>query len=139
MSLVHGGLGINCLSLSCYDAIVKDSGTLNLTGKLEEIPDPELRSSLGKLLKAPTVSDAHQIIRDEKLDIILDMAGTMKVMRTKLMLTRWSNSRLIGMCWEDVNHHTPVLKNACDLWVFLKPCQPIRSCSEKYFVTDPSV
>ncbi len=80
MSLVHGGPGINCLSSTCYDAIVNDSETLNLTAKLEEIPDLELRSSFSKLLQAPSVTDAHQIINAEKLDTIFEMAGTMKVM-----------------------------------------------------------
>lgn len=83
LSLVHGGPGINCLSGVCYDAIVNDSGTLNLTAKLEEVPDLELRASLGKLLQTPTVSEAYKIISNEKLDIIFDMAGTMKMMQTK--------------------------------------------------------
>ena len=83
MSLVHGGPGTNCLSDTCYDAIVKDSGTINLTAKLEEIADVELRSSLSKLLESPSVSDAQEIIRAEKLDTIFDMAGAIKVMKTK--------------------------------------------------------
>ena len=83
MSLVHGGPGINCFSSTCCDAIVNDSGTLNLTAKLQEIPDHELRSSLSKLLQAPSVTDAHQIITADKLDTIFEMAGTMRVIRTK--------------------------------------------------------
>ena len=82
-SIATGGPGINCLSDTCYDAIVNDLGTLNLTAKLEEVADLELISSLSKLLEAPTVNDAHEIIHAEKLDTIFDMAGAVKVMKTK--------------------------------------------------------
>ncbi len=102
MSLAHGGPGINCLSSTCYDAIVNDSGTLNLTAKLEEIPDLELRSSFSKLLQAPSVTDAHQIIHAEKLDTIFEMAGTMKVMRTKAdvdkVIQLTINWHVLGRC-----------------------------------------
>ena len=107
MSLVHGGPGINCLSDTCYDAIVKDSGTINLTAKLEEIADVELRSSISKLLEAPTVSDAQEIIRAEKLDTIFDMAGAIKVMKTKADVDKvvqlTINWHVLGRCESSYN------------------------------------
>ena len=107
MSLVHGGPGINCLSDTCYDAIVKDSGTINLTAKLEEIADVELRSSLSKLLESPSVSDAQEIIRAEKLDTIFDMAGAIKVMKTKADVDKvvqlTINWHVLGRCESSYN------------------------------------
>ena len=83
MALVHGGPGVNCLSSSCYDAIVNESGTLNVSATLDDIPDFEMRESLGKLLQAPCVDAARKIISDEKLDTIFDMAGTLQMIRIK--------------------------------------------------------
>jgi hypothetical protein len=50
MALVHGGPGINCLSSSCYDAIVNESGTQNLSATLDDIPDFARLASYYKLL-----------------------------------------------------------------------------------------
>lgn len=83
MSLVHGGPGANSLSSTCYDAVLNDLGTLNLTATLDDITDFELRASLGKLLQAPEMDDARRIINDEKLDTVFDMAGTFQVIRSK--------------------------------------------------------
>ena len=83
MALVHGGPGVNCFSSSCYDAIVNESGTLNVSATLDDIPDFEMRESLGKLLQAPCVDAARKIISDEKLDTIFDMAGTLQMIRIK--------------------------------------------------------
>ena len=106
MSLVHGGPGINCLSDTCY-AIVKDSGTINLTAKLEEIADVQLRSSISKLLEAPTVSDAQEIIRAEKLDTIFDTTGAIKVMKTKADVDKvvqlTINWHVLGRCESSYN------------------------------------
>ena len=107
MSVVHGGPGINCLSDTCYDGIVNDSGTINLTAKLEEVADLELRSSLSKLLEAPTVSDAQEIIHAEKLDTIFDMAGAVKVMKTKADVDKvvqlTVNWHVLGRCESSYN------------------------------------
>ena len=107
MSLVHGGPGINCLSDTCHDAIVEDSGTFNLTAKLEEIADVELRSSLSKLLEASTVSDAQEIIRTEELHTIFDMAGAIKVMKTKADVDKvvqlTINWHVLGRCESSYN------------------------------------
>ena len=83
MSLVHGGRGVNCLSRSCYDAIVNELGTLNLSAVLDDISDLEIRASLSKLLQAPGKDAARKIISKEKLDAVLDMAGTLQMIRNK--------------------------------------------------------
>ena len=83
MSLVHGGPGANCFSSACYDALVNETGTLNLSTTIDDITDFELQTSLEKLLQAPGVDDARQIIHDEKLDTVFDMAGTFQMIRSK--------------------------------------------------------
>ena len=99
MSLVHGGPGVNCLSSSCY-AIINESGTLNLSAALDDIPDFEMRTSLGKLLQAPCVDAAQKIISDEKLDTIFDMAGTLQMIRNQAdidkMVQRTINWYVLG-------------------------------------------
>ena len=102
MSLVHGGPGANCLSSTCYDALVNETGTLNLISALDDVTDFELRTSLGKLLQAPGVDDARQIIDDEKLDTVFDMAGTFQVIRSKAdvdkIVQRTINWYVLGRC-----------------------------------------
>jgi hypothetical protein len=84
MSLVHGGPAANCLSSTCYDAlVVNETETLKLNAKLDDIADFELRASLVKLSQAAEVDEACQIISDEKLDSVFDMAGTLQVIRSK--------------------------------------------------------
>ncbi|XP_028409247.1 uncharacterized protein LOC114531834 [Dendronephthya gigantea] len=92
MSLVHGGPGANCLSSACYDAVINATGTLNLSATLDDIPDVELRASLGKLLQASVVDDARRIIDDEKLDTVFDMAGTFQMIRSKADVEKISTS-----------------------------------------------
>ena len=100
MSLVHGDPGVNCLSSSCYDAIINESGTLNLSAALDDIPDFEMRTSLRKLLQAPCVDAAQKIISDEKLDTIFDMAGTLQMIRNQAdidkMVQRTINWYVLG-------------------------------------------
>ena len=83
MSLLPGWHGANCLSSTSYGALVNETGTLNLIAALDDPTDFEIRTSLGKLLQAPTVDDARQIIDDEKLDTIFDIAGSFQVIRSK--------------------------------------------------------
>ena len=80
MSLVHGGPSINCLAESCYHALIKGTGSQNLNADLNDVPDYELRSSFDRLSKASDVSEACKIINEDKLDVVLDMAGTLQVM-----------------------------------------------------------
>ena len=82
MSLVHGGPGPKCFAESCYYAIVKETGTQNFHADVNDVPDYELRSSFGRLLKASDAKEATQIINNEKLDVLLDMAGTFQVVKT---------------------------------------------------------
>ena len=68
--------------ISSYDAIVKEMGTRNVNATLDDVPDYDLKSSLEKLMKAPNVQEAVQIIDDAKLDTIFDMAGTVQIIET---------------------------------------------------------
>ena len=79
MSLVQGGPGINCLAESCYDTIVKFPATRNLHASLKDVADYELRSSLNRLQEAYDVKEATSITNDAKLDVVLDIAGTLQV------------------------------------------------------------
>jgi hypothetical protein len=82
MSLVHGGPGVKCLAESCYQAIVKETGTQNLHCNLNDVPDYELKLSFDRVLKASNVEEATQIINDAKLDVVIDMAGTLQAFKT---------------------------------------------------------
>ena len=91
------------LSLStCYDALVNETGTLNVISALDDVTDFELRTLLGKLLPAPEVDDARQIIDEEKLDTVFDMAGTFQVIRSKAdvdkIVQRTLNWYVLGRC-----------------------------------------
>ena len=83
MSLVHGGPGINCLAQPCYDTIVKCPAMQDLHASLNDVADYELRSSLHRLLEAADVEEATAIIYDTKLDVVLDMAGTLQEIKKK--------------------------------------------------------
>ena len=67
----------------------------------------KLRSSLSKLLESPSVSDAQEIIRAEKLDTIFDMAGAIKVMKTKADVDKvvqlTINWHVLGKCKSSYN------------------------------------
>ena len=67
----------------------------------------ELRSSLSKLLQAPTVSDAQEIICAEKLDTRFDMAGAIRVMQTKADVEKvfqlTINWHVLGRCESSYN------------------------------------
>ena len=57
---------------------------------------------LESCLQAPGVDDARQIIDDEKLDIVFDMAGTFQVIRSKAdvdkIVQRTINWYVLGRC-----------------------------------------
>ncbi len=82
MSLVHGGPGVKCLAESCYQAIVKETGTQNLHCNLNDCPDYELKLSFDRVLKASNVEEATQIINNAKLVVVIDMAGTLQAFKT---------------------------------------------------------
>ena len=80
-ALRTGGPAQNCLSRICYDVLVK--GVRNVDASIDEIPDYDLRLSLEKLTnKASTLQETVQIISDEKLDTIFDMAGLVQLIRS---------------------------------------------------------
>ena len=81
MSLVHGGPGPKCFAESCYQAVMRETGT-QIHAHLNDVPDYELRSSFDRLLKACDAKEATQITQNEKLDVVFDMAGTIQVVKT---------------------------------------------------------
>ena len=110
MSLVHGGPSVCCLSSKCYDTLVNESGTFNMSATLGDVTDFELQASLEKLLQAHGVDVAQQITKNEKLDTIFDMAGTFQVLRSKADVDKWFIAPLTCMCWVEANQHTQVSK-----------------------------
>ena len=69
LSLVHGGTGIKCLSAILFDALVhvRDKTAV----KIEDVYDPELKSSLEKFSKAKSVKEACEIMRSTNLGTII--------------------------------------------------------------------
>ena len=80
LSLVHGGPGPSFFSPSLYDALVKDPDKVEVT--LEEVYDPELKSSLQDLTKAQSVQEACAFIEHKNLDIIFEFAGTLQQLKS---------------------------------------------------------
>ena len=93
MSLVHGGPTLKCLSDLCYDCIVK--GVQNVNASPTDASDYDLRISLDKLLNAPNITVAEQVISDAKLDLVFDMAGTFQVIK--------STSDIVNLVQKTVN------------------------------------
>jgi hypothetical protein len=81
-TLVHGGPGPKCLASSCYEAIVKDFGSPQIHADLNDVPDVDLRASLNLLSKASDADEAIAIIDSEKLDVLFDMDGTLRVVKS---------------------------------------------------------
>jgi len=80
MSLVHGGPTLKRLSDLCYDCIVK--GIQHVNASPTDVSEYDLRIFLDKLLNAPNITVAEQVISNAKLDLVFDMAGKFQVIKT---------------------------------------------------------
>lgn len=80
MFLLHGGPAMKCLSEGCYTALI--DGIQNESAPIKDVHEYELQSSLEKLVHAQTLQETTKIIEDEKVDTVLDMAGTLRAFRT---------------------------------------------------------
>jgi len=79
MSVVHGGPGPKCFGLPLYDALTK--GVMQTTVNLEDMYDVELRNSLQRLKDAKTVKEAQNLISEDNLEKVLELAGTLQILR----------------------------------------------------------
>ena len=75
LSLVHGGPGLHFFSPCLYDALV--NGVDKSQATVDDVYDPELKSSLQKLSQAQAVPDAYEMMSRNNLDTILELAGTL--------------------------------------------------------------
>ena len=74
MSVVHGGPGPKCFGLPLYDALTK--GVMQTTVNLEDVYDVELTNSLQLLKDAKTVKEAQNLISEDNLEKVLELADT---------------------------------------------------------------
>lgn len=79
MSLAHSGVGPRCLSPVLFDSLVK--GPNNVAVSVDAVDDPDLRSGLQGLISVQSVEEAHAVIASKKLDRILELAGTLRLMK----------------------------------------------------------
>ena len=96
LSLVHGGPGPKYFGQPLYDAVTK--GVMQAVVSLEDVYDFELRTSLHDVKSASTVEEAQSLISDRNLETILDLAGTLQVLRTKMMFLSLLIRLPIGLC-----------------------------------------
>ena len=79
MSVVHGGPGPKCFGLPLYDALTK--GVMQTTVNLEDVYDVELRNSLQRLKDAKIVKEAQNLISEDNLEKVLELAGILQILR----------------------------------------------------------
>ena len=77
MSLVNGGPGPQCLASNMCHVLVH--GQEGVIVDLDDVYDKELQDCLKSLHNAPT---AIKILEDEKLMTVVDLAGTLKQIKT---------------------------------------------------------
>ena len=82
LSLVHGVPGIKCLSTILFDALVHGPDKTVVT--IEDVYDPELKSSLEQFSKAKSVKEAYEIMHSNNLDTILELGGTLQLITDKV-------------------------------------------------------
>ena len=80
MSLVHCGIGPRCLSPILFDSLVK--GPSEVVVPIESVYDPELQVGLLQLMSAGSVEEANKVIADKKLDGVLELAGSLRWLKT---------------------------------------------------------
>ena len=80
MSLVNGGPGPRCLASKMFQVLVH--GQRGIVIDFDEVYDKELQNCLTSLHNAPTVAAAMEILENEKLMTILDLAGTLTPVKT---------------------------------------------------------
>ena len=79
MSIVYGGPGPRCFGVPLYDALTK--GVTQATVSVEDVYDINIRNSLQALKNSRTVEEAEKLISDHNLENLLELAGTLQVLR----------------------------------------------------------
>ena len=79
MSIVHGGPGPRCFGVPLYDALTK--GVTQATVSIEDVYDINIRNFLQALKNSRTVEEAEKLISDHNLENLLELAGTLQVLR----------------------------------------------------------
>ena len=80
LSLVHGGPGLWFFSPVLYDALIKGPDQVKVA--LQDIYDPELRTSLEELSGAQSVQEAYEVMSRNNLDTILELGGTLQPIKS---------------------------------------------------------
>ena len=80
LSLVHGGPGLCFFRPFLYDALTKGPDKLQVT--VDDVHDPELKSSLQQLSRAQLVPQAYEIMSRNNLDTILELGGTLQQIKS---------------------------------------------------------
>ncbi len=98
MSLVHGGPGFRCMApvgvwhhivvmvpytikiLFVYDSIVY--GTRSVSVDINDVYDFELKTQLVRLINCKSVEEARSLINDQAIENILDLAGTLELIKS---------------------------------------------------------
>ena len=101
LSLVHGGPGLHFFSLCLYDALV--NGVDKVQGTVDDVYDPELKSSLQKLSQVQAVPDAYEMMSRNNLDTILELAGTLNQVKSikdiNKMIQQIAHWYTLGRAW----------------------------------------
>ena len=80
MSLVHGGPAIRCFSPGLYHSLI--NGVRSASVDISDVYDPELRDYLLALINCQSVPDAQACISQPNLQTVLDLAGTLKPVKS---------------------------------------------------------
>ena len=80
MSLVHGGPGFRCMAPVVYDSIVY--GTRSVSVDINDVYDFELKTQLVRLINCKSVEEARSLINDQAIENILDLAGTLELIKS---------------------------------------------------------
>ena len=80
MSLVNGGPGPQCLDSKMFEVLVH--GQESIVVDADDVYDKELRDSLKSLHNAPAAAAAMEMLDDEKLMTVLNLAGTLVPIKT---------------------------------------------------------
>ena len=80
MSLVHGGPAIRCFSPGLYHSLVY--GVRSASIDISDVYDPELRNDLLELINCKSVTDAQNCVAKPSFQTVLDLAGTLKQVKS---------------------------------------------------------
>ena len=80
LSLVHGGPGLCFLSPVQYDALIYGPDKVQVA--VEDIYEPELKTSLQQLSRAQSVQEGNEVMSRNNLDTVLELGGTLQQIKS---------------------------------------------------------